>query len=187
MDIRTILTLKSLHSNCTPASSQRLRHAVTFPFPPFLLRHLIPLPPRRRHRIRRAYTRRSLQWWSGLPHCSSTWRGCDQGGCCTRGHQARGCERSNATLSTCPSFNTIHSIQLHHHTPLTPSLLLSQVIMGNVVSAGIGQAPARQASKFAGLPDKTVCNTINKVGCEGAWSWLLWLWLLLGWVWWWWW
>jgi len=34
--------------------------------------------------------------------------------------------------------------------------------MGNVVSAGIGQAPARQASKFAGLPDKTVCNTINK-------------------------
>ena len=51
--------------------------------------------------------------------------------------------------------------------------------MGNVVSAGIGQAPARQASKFAGLPDKTVCNTINKVGCEGVWSWLSWLWMLL--------
>lgn len=35
--------------------------------------------------------------------------------------------------------------------------------MGNVVSAGVGQAPARQAAKFAGLPDSVVCTTVNKV------------------------
>ena len=44
---------------------------------------------------------------------------------------------------------------------------VDEVIMGNVVSAGIGQAPARQAAKFAGLPDKTICNTINKVCSSG--------------------
>jgi acetyl-CoA C-acetyltransferase len=35
---------------------------------------------------------------------------------------------------------------------------VDEVIMGNVVSAGIGQAPARQSAKFAGLPDKTICT-----------------------------
>lgn len=44
---------------------------------------------------------------------------------------------------------------------------VDEVIMGNVVSAGIGQAPARQAAKFAGLPDKTICTTINKVCSSG--------------------
>ncbi len=39
--------------------------------------------------------------------------------------------------------------------------------MGNVVSAGVGQAPARQASKGAGLPDSTVCTTVNKVCASG--------------------
>mmetsp|Transcript_100861 Transcript_100861/g.289512 ORF Transcript_100861/g.289512 Transcript_100861/m.289512 type:complete len:118 (-) Transcript_100861:59-412(-) len=39
--------------------------------------------------------------------------------------------------------------------------------MGNVVSAGIGQAPARQASKFAGLPNSVVCTTVNKVCASG--------------------
>jgi acetyl-CoA C-acetyltransferase len=38
-----------------------------------------------------------------------------------------------------------------------------EVIMGNVVSAGVGQAPARQAAKGAGLPDSVVCTTVNKV------------------------
>lgn len=36
--------------------------------------------------------------------------------------------------------------------------------MGNVVSAGVGQAPARQASKGAGLPDSVCATTVNKVG-----------------------
>lgn len=39
--------------------------------------------------------------------------------------------------------------------------------MGNVVSANIGQAPARQASKFAGIPDSAVCTTVNKVCSSG--------------------
>ena len=40
---------------------------------------------------------------------------------------------------------------------------IDEVIMGNVLSAGIGQAPARQASIYAGLPYSTQCMTINKV------------------------
>ena len=44
---------------------------------------------------------------------------------------------------------------------------VEEVILGNVVSAGIGQAPARQAAKFAGLPDSVCCTTINKVCASG--------------------
>ena len=39
--------------------------------------------------------------------------------------------------------------------------------MGNVVSAGVGQAPARQAAIFAGLSNSVVCTTINKVCASG--------------------
>jgi len=39
--------------------------------------------------------------------------------------------------------------------------------MGNVLSAGIGQAPCRQAVLGAGLPESTICNTINKVCASG--------------------
>lgn len=42
-----------------------------------------------------------------------------------------------------------------------------EVIMGNVVSAGVGQAPARQASLFAGVPDSVNAFTINKVCGSG--------------------
>ena len=41
------------------------------------------------------------------------------------------------------------------------------MIFGNVVSAGMGQAPARQAAKGAGLPDSVVCTTVNKVCSSG--------------------
>ncbi len=44
---------------------------------------------------------------------------------------------------------------------------INEVILGNVLSAGIGQAPARQAALFAGLPDKTDCLTINKMCGSG--------------------
>lgn len=44
---------------------------------------------------------------------------------------------------------------------------VEEVIMGNVVSANLGQAPARQAAKFAGLPDSVVCTTVNKVCASG--------------------
>jgi acetyl-CoA C-acetyltransferase len=39
--------------------------------------------------------------------------------------------------------------------------------MGNVVQAGVGQAPARQASLYAGLPKETICTTVNKVCASG--------------------
>ncbi|BDG07255.1 acetyl-CoA C-acyltransferase [Anaeromyxobacter paludicola] len=41
------------------------------------------------------------------------------------------------------------------------------VVMGNVLQAGVGQAPARQAALFAGLPDRTPCVTLNKVCGSG--------------------
>lgn len=44
---------------------------------------------------------------------------------------------------------------------------IDEVIMGNVLAAGLGQAPARQAALFAGLPEKTECLTINKVCGSG--------------------
>ena len=45
--------------------------------------------------------------------------------------------------------------------------LVQEVIMGSVLQANLGQAPARQASKLAGLPDQVVCTTINKVCASG--------------------
>src|SRR5215470_1631164 len=44
---------------------------------------------------------------------------------------------------------------------------IEEVIMGNVVSAGIGQAPARQAALLAGLPDDLPAFTVNKVCGSG--------------------
>lgn len=45
--------------------------------------------------------------------------------------------------------------------------MISEVIMGNVITAAVGQAPARQASIFAGLPTSVPCMTINKVCGSG--------------------
>lgn len=44
---------------------------------------------------------------------------------------------------------------------------VDEVYMGNVVSAGVGQAPARQAAIFAGLPESVPCTTLNKVCGSG--------------------
>ena len=44
---------------------------------------------------------------------------------------------------------------------------IDEVIMGCVLSAGLGQAPARQASRAAGIPDAVGCTTINKVCGSG--------------------
>ena len=46
-------------------------------------------------------------------------------------------------------------------------LLVDEVYMGNVVSAGLGQAPAKQAALFAGLPNTVPCTTVNKVCSSG--------------------
>ena len=44
---------------------------------------------------------------------------------------------------------------------------VDEVIMGSVLQANLGQAPARQAAKFAGLPDAVQCTTVNKVCASG--------------------
>jgi acetyl-CoA C-acetyltransferase len=44
---------------------------------------------------------------------------------------------------------------------------VQEVLMGCVLQANVGQAPARQAAKFAGLPDAVNCTTINKVCASG--------------------
>jgi len=48
-----------------------------------------------------------------------------------------------------------------------PPEAVDEVIMGNVLTAGVGQAPARQAAKGAGLPDSVSATTINKVCGSG--------------------
>ncbi len=49
---------------------------------------------------------------------------------------------------------------------ITPELV-NDVLMGSVIQANLGQAPARQAAKFAGLPNEVNCTTINKVCASG--------------------
>ncbi len=49
---------------------------------------------------------------------------------------------------------------------LDPSMV-DEVLMGNVVQAGTGQAPARQAAMYAGIPNTVPCTTINKVCASG--------------------
>lgn len=44
---------------------------------------------------------------------------------------------------------------------------VDEVILGNVLSAGVGQAPARQAALLGGLPTSVTCTTINKVCSSG--------------------
>ncbi|WP_431157624.1 acetyl-CoA C-acyltransferase [Winogradskyella poriferorum] len=49
---------------------------------------------------------------------------------------------------------------------LDPSLV-EEVLMGNVVQAGTGQAPARQSAIYAGIPNSVPCTTVNKVCSSG--------------------
>src|SRR5437016_14318220 len=44
---------------------------------------------------------------------------------------------------------------------------VSETVMGCVLSAGMGQAPARQAARFAGLPDSVPATTVNKMCGSG--------------------
>ena len=44
---------------------------------------------------------------------------------------------------------------------------VNEVFMGNVLQAGLGQAPARQASMFAGVPNNVPATTVNKVCASG--------------------
>ncbi len=51
--------------------------------------------------------------------------------------------------------------------------LVDEVYMGNVAQAGVGQAPAKQAALFAGIPSTVPCTTINKVCASGMKSMML--------------
>ena len=44
---------------------------------------------------------------------------------------------------------------------------VNEVLMGCVIQANLGQAPARQAARYAGLPDNVICTTVNKVCASG--------------------
>src|SRR2546422_2543314 len=44
---------------------------------------------------------------------------------------------------------------------------VDEVFMGNVIQAGVGQAPARQAALGAGIPNSVPCTTVNKVCGSG--------------------
>lgn len=44
---------------------------------------------------------------------------------------------------------------------------VNEIYMGNVCSAGLGQAPARQSAVFAGLSESTICTTVHKVCASG--------------------
>ncbi|KAB0802858.1 hypothetical protein PPYR_05044 [Photinus pyralis] len=48
-----------------------------------------------------------------------------------------------------------------------PKEEIQEVYFGNVCQGGVGQAPARQATIFAGLPKSTICTTVNKVCASG--------------------
>ena len=60
-----------------------------------------------------------------------------------------------------------HSIRASIDRASVQDSQIDEVIMGNVVSAGLKQAPARQAAIFAGLPTDIPCTTINKVCSSG--------------------
>jgi len=72
---------------------------------------------------------------------------------------------SLATLSA-PQLGSIVIKEVLKRAQVEPTKV-DEVIMGNVLTAGVGQAPARQAAIFAGLPTKVGCMTINKVCGSG--------------------
>lgn len=65
-----------------------------------------------------------------------------------------------------PKLGAIAIKALLDETKLDPQHV-DEVIMGNVLSAGLGQAPARQAAIYAGLPKSVECLTINKMCGSG--------------------
>jgi len=74
----------------------------------------------------------------------------------------------NGALSSIssPKLGSIVIRSLLNESGINPDLI-DEVIMGNVITAGIGQAPARQAALYAELPEKTECLTINKMCGSG--------------------
>ena len=59
------------------------------------------------------------------------------------------------------------AIQAALDSAAIPGSDVDEVFMGNVLQAGLGQAPARQAAMNAGIPDTVPCTTVNKVCSSG--------------------
>src|SRR5579884_1130715 len=72
----------------------------------------------------------------------------------------------NLASLTAPQLGAIAIKEVVKRAEIAPESI-DEVIMGNVVSAGIGQAPARQAAIFAGLPEDLPAFTVNKVCGSG--------------------
>lgn len=74
----------------------------------------------------------------------------------------------NGSISSlsAPQLGSIVLKALLEESKINPSFI-DEVIMGNVITAGLGQAPARQTALYAGLPNKTECLTINKMCGSG--------------------
>src|SRR6266702_47605 len=72
----------------------------------------------------------------------------------------------NLASFTAPQLGAIVIKEAVRRSGISPDTI-DEVIMGNVVSAGIGQAPARQAAVHAGLPDDIPAFTVNKVCGSG--------------------
>lgn len=67
---------------------------------------------------------------------------------------------------TAPELGSMTIIEVIKSAGIKPKDV-NEVVLGNVLSAGVGQAPARQAALKAGLPDLTPCTAVNKVCASG--------------------
>ena len=74
--------------------------------------------------------------------------------------------RSNLATLPAPKLGSIAIQAAVSRAGLKPEQI-EEIYMGNVLSAGMGQAPARQATLGAGIPQSTPCTTINKVCASG--------------------
>src|SRR5919204_6177552 len=68
---------------------------------------------------------------------------------------------------TAPQLGALVVREVVRRAGIDPAIV-DECILGNVVSAGLGQAPARQAALGGGLPDHVACLTINKVCGSGV-------------------
>lgn len=67
---------------------------------------------------------------------------------------------------TAPELGSVVIGALYKNNSLNPDII-DEVVMGNVLSAGTGQGPARQAALKAGLKNTIPCTTVNKAGASG--------------------
>ena len=74
----------------------------------------------------------------------------------------------NGTLKalTAPQLGAI-AIKKAIENSKVPSSAVQEVFLGNVIQAGVGQSPARQAALLAGIPKEADATTINKVCASG--------------------